>query len=61
MRDKPITDRPNRRSIGIDPFVIGTLVAGLLITLLLVFGNGGLPADNKGLSLGPTQSNLGPQ
>jgi hypothetical protein len=41
-----MTDRSNRR-IGIDPFVIGTLVAGLLIVLLLVFGNGSFLPDTK--------------
>jgi len=49
------TNRLNRRSI--DPLVIGTLVAGVLIILLLVLCNGGFPTDIKGLSLGPTQPN----
>jgi hypothetical protein len=60
MLDRPMMDRSNRRSIGVDPFVIGTLVAGLLIALLLIFGNGGFPSDTKGLTLGPTQPNFGP-
>jgi hypothetical protein len=53
-RDKPMT-RGNQPTTGIDAFVIGTLVAGLLIVLLLVFANGGFPPDSKGLILGPTQ------
>jgi hypothetical protein len=55
MLDRPI-NRPNQRTVGIDAFVIGTLVAGLLIVLLLVLGNGGFPPDSKGLTLGPTQA-----
>ena len=55
MRGKLRTDRPDRRSIGIDPFVLGTLAAGLLIILLLVLGNGGFPSDTNGLRLGPIQ------
>ena len=58
MLEKPITDRLNRRTNGIDPFVVGTLVAGLLTILLLVFANNGLPPDTQGLTLGPTQPNI---
>ena len=58
MLDRPITERLNRRTIRMDPFVIGTLIAGFLIVLLLVFGNDGFPPDTKGLTLGPTHPNI---
>jgi hypothetical protein len=50
MLDRPITERLNRRTIRMDPFVIGTLIAGFLVVLLLVFGNDGFPRDTNWLT-----------